>query len=157
MFPSAYRPVRRQVGSRLMRLGLIVGGLLCIPGGLLSADAETAPKGNAEAGRSLFNGKGLCSYCHGMDGHRDRLPQLEAGTSTLIARLTPPPADLRNPKRHRLRSDNARAKIIREGHEGTGMFPDTTLRDQEIVDLLAYLALLRREGDAVPHNRGKKP
>lgn len=78
--------------------------------------------GHAAAGRSVFNGKGVCYYCHGV-----------------------------------------RAKIIREGHEGTAMFPDTTMTDQDIADTLAYLALLRREGvqahgeRQVPTNKGKKP
>lgn len=35
---------------------------------------------------------------------------------------------------------------IREGHPGMGMFPDTTMTDQELIDTLAYLALLWREG-----------
>ncbi len=39
-----------------------------------------------------------------------------------------------------------RFNAIREGHPGTGMFPDTTMTTQELTDTLAYLALLRREG-----------
>jgi hypothetical protein len=103
-------------------------------------------QGEATAGRSVFNGKGLCYYCHGMDGYRDKLPQLNAKTTVLIAQLNPQPADLRNPKTLRLTSDKARAKLIKEGHLGTGMFPDTTMRDQELADTLAYLAQLRSEG-----------
>jgi mono/diheme cytochrome c family protein len=112
------------------------------------AGADTKPRGHAEAGRSVFNGKGVCYYCHGIDGHRDTLPQVEAGTAALIAQLNPQPADLRNPKSLRLTSDKARAKVIREGHPGTGMFPDTTITDQELADTLAYLAVLRKEGRA---------
>ncbi len=103
-------------------------------------------RGDTEAGRQVFNGKGVCYYCHGVDGHRNKPPQLEAETAALIARLDPPPADLRNPKSLRLVSDKARFRAIREGHPGTGMFPDTALTDQEVTDVLAYLALLRREG-----------
>jgi hypothetical protein len=33
--------------------------------------------------------------------------------------------------------------IIRDGHEGTGMLPDTTLSNQEIRDVVVYLATLR--------------
>jgi mono/diheme cytochrome c family protein len=107
---------------------------------------NTKVSGDAERGRAVFNGKGVCYYCHGMDGNMEQQPQLAPDTATLIAQLNPPPVDLRNPKSLRLTNDNARAKAIRKGHPGTGMFPDTTMTDQELTDTLAYLALLRREG-----------
>ena len=94
----------------------------------------TRHQGNTEAGRGVFNGKGVCYYCHGMDGYRDQLPQLAPDTAGLIAQLNPQPADLRNPKTLRLKSDHARAKIIRKGHTGTGMFPDTRMTNQELAD-----------------------
>lgn len=103
-------------------------------------------QGDAEQGREVFNGKGVCYYCHGIDGNRDQPPQLAADTAALIAQLNPPPADLRNRKTLRLTSDKARFNAIREGHPGTGMFPDTTMTAQELRDTLAYLALLRKEG-----------
>ena len=105
-------------------------------------------EGNSEAGRNVFNGKGVCHYCHGTDGYRDKPPQLVSDTAALIAQLNPPPADLRNPKTLQLTSDEARAKAIREGHLGTGMFPTMTLSDQELTDTLSYLAALRKEGHA---------
>ena len=101
---------------------------------------------DAERGRAVFNGKGVCYYCHGIDGNRARRPQLTADTAALIAQLNPPPVDLRNPKALYLTSDKQRARAIREGHPGTGMFPDTTMTDQELTDTLAYLAILRHEG-----------
>lgn len=146
----------RGIGTSFLP-GLCVIGLLVtqppfLIGGNASAaspaGAKTKPQGRAEVGRSVFNGKGVCYYCHGMDGYRDKAPQLEPGTAALIAQLNPQPSDLRNPKSLRLTSDKARAKVIREGHTGTGMFPDTTMTDQELADTLAYLALLRREGAA---------
>ncbi len=114
--------------------------------GSLPSSKSTKAVGNAERGRAVFNGKGVCYYCHGMDGNMEQRPQLAADTAALIAQLNPPPADLRSPKSLRLTSDNARAKAIRKGHPGTGMFPDTTMTDQELADTLAYLAFLRREG-----------
>ena len=108
-------------------------------------------QGNVQAGRDVFNGKGVCHYCHGIDGRRDRPPQLAPDTTVLIAGLDPPPADLRNPKTLRLKSDKARAKTIKQGHRGTGMFPTTTLTDQELTDTLAYLAALRTEGHQSGH------
>ena len=115
------------------------------------AGSPTLPKstkasGDAERGRAVFNGKGVCYYCHGIDGDRDQRPQLKADTTALIAQLNPPPVDLRNPKAQYLMSDKQRARAIREGHPGTGMFPDTRMTDQELTDTLAYLALLRRAG-----------
>ena len=107
---------------------------------------NSKPGANADTGRSIFNGKGLCYYCHGMDGDVDKLPQLAPDTAAFIAELNPKPADLRSPKGLRLQSDKARARIIREGHLGTGMFPDTTMTDQDLKDTLAYLALLRKQG-----------
>jgi len=115
------------------------------------ADSQSSPKsakgqGDPERGREVFNGKGVCSYCHGVDGYRDQPPQLEADTAALIAELNPPPADLRNRKTLRLTTDKARFNAIREGHPGTGMFPDTTMTAQELTDTLAYLEVLRKEG-----------
>lgn len=110
--------------------------------------SKAGSSGNAEAGRSVFNGKGVCYYCHGVDGYRDTLPQLESHTVELIGQLNPPPPDLRNAKSLKLGTDKERARAIREGHEGTGMFPDRTMTDQELADTLAYLSLLRKEGNA---------
>ena len=100
---------------------------------------------DAERGRAVFNGKGVCYYCHGSDGNKAQRPQLAADTAALIAQLNPPPVDLRNPKVLHLKTDKQRARAIREGHPGTGMFPDTRMTDQELTDTLAYLALLRRK------------
>lgn len=111
-----------------------------------SSSGKATLQGHAETGRSLFNGKGVCYYCHGVDGRIDKRPELAADTAALITRLNPPPADLRNSKTLHLTNDKQRAKAVREGHPGTGMFPDTTMTDQELADTLAYLALLRSEG-----------
>jgi mono/diheme cytochrome c family protein len=113
-----------------------------------SSNKNVKAKGAAERGRAVFNGKGICSYCHGIDGNRDQRPELAADTAALIAQLNPPPPDLRNRKTLRLTTDKARFNAIREGHPGTGMFPDNTMTAQELTDTLAYLALLRKEGPA---------
>ena len=111
-----------------------------------SSSKSTRAAGDAERGRAVFNGKGVCHYCHGIDGNKNQRPQLAADTAALISQLNPPPVDLRNPEALHLKSDKQRARAIREGHPGTGMFPDTTMTDQELIDTLAYLALLRNEG-----------
>ena len=46
----------------------------------------------------------------------------------------------------KLKTDKQRVYAIREGHPGTGMFPDTTMTTQELTDTLAYLAAIRRGG-----------
>ncbi|MBX9657745.1 MAG: cytochrome c [Nitrospiraceae bacterium] len=115
-----------------------------------SSVSKVVDPGDAAAGRSLFNGKGVCYYCHGVDGHLDKRPELAADTAALIARLNPPPSDLRNSKALRLKQDKQRAQAVREGHPGTGMFPDTTMTNQELADTLAYLALIRKEGRTGP-------
>jgi len=162
---SPHRP-RGMWSGRLLTGSLVMGLFVMSEQQVFSRSASSpnaTQQGHAAAGRSIFNGKGACYYCHGVDGHRDKVPQLEADTAALIARLDPPPTDLRNPKSLTLKTDNARAKVIREGHEGTGMFPDTRLSDQDIADMLAYLASLRREGapthggGQVPHRGGAKP
>lgn len=139
--------------NRLSYVGLVMLGLVLFDGSLVQAgrqQANTSAKaqGEAERGRAVFNGKGVCYYCHGIDGNRDQRPPLAADTAALIAQLNPQPADLRNPKSLQLTSDKARFNAIREGHPGTGMFPDTTMTAQELTDTLAYLALLRNEGPA---------
>lgn len=113
--------------------------------GSQSSNKSAKTQGKAEQGRAVFNGKGVCYYCHGVDGALNRRPQLEADTAALIARLNPPPADLRNPKALHLKTDKQRAHAIREGHPGTGMFPDNTMTDRELADTLAYLAVLRQQ------------
>ena len=107
---------------------------------------STKAAGDAERGRAAFNGKGVCYYCHGIDGNKDQRPKLTADTTALIAQLNPQPTDLRNPKILYLKTDKQRAHAIREGHPGTGLFPDKRMTDQELTDTLAYLALLRWEG-----------
>ncbi|MBX3350452.1 MAG: hypothetical protein KF747_17150 [Nitrospira sp.] len=102
-------------------------------------------KGNILRGRDIFNGKGVCYYCHGIDGYLYRTPRVEADTAKLIAKLNPPPSDLRNPDVLRLKNNQERARAIREGHPGTGMFPDTTMTDQDLADTLLYLALIRKD------------
>ena len=115
-----------------------------------SPASPKSPKavGDVERGRAVFNGKGVCYYCHGIDGNKDQRPQLAADTAALIAQLNPPAVDLRNAKVLHLKTDRQRARAILDGHPGTGMFPDTTMTNQDLIDTLAYLALLRSEGSA---------
>ena len=132
-------------------MSLLASELIHLPEMNAWAASPPSPKGtkaagDAERGRAVFNGKGVCYYCHGMDGNMEQRPQLSADTAALIAQLNPPPVDLRSQESLHLKTDKQRAHAIREGHPGTGMFPDTRMTDQELADTLAYLAFLRSEG-----------
>ena len=104
---------------------------------------QQAPNGDPERGKQVFHGRGICYYCHGRNGNPENLPELEPKTLRTIRALRPQPPDLRRVTELKLKSDKERFLIIREGHEGTGMLPDTTLSNQEIRDVVAYLATLR--------------
>src|SRR5690606_2011238 len=104
-------------------------------------------------GKALFNGKGICHYCHGVDGVIDRKPKLEPETQAVAARLAASAPDLCNRAALTLKDNKARFRAIREGHPGSGMFPDTTLSDQDIRDVLAYLATLRQSAPS----QGRSP
>jgi mono/diheme cytochrome c family protein len=136
--------------SRVFYVGLVMLGVVLCDGALVQAvrqasNSSATAQADAERGRAVFNGKGVCYYCHGIDGRKDQRPELAADTAALIEQLNPPPSDLRNRKGLRLASDKARFNAIREGHPGTGMFPDTTMTTQELTDTLAYLAVLRKQ------------
>ena len=131
--------------------GIVLVGLL-LPVAAISwaesSDKSAVTKGDAAQGKTLFNGKGICHYCHGIDGVIDKKPSLTSDTAAVIARLAAPAPDLRNRAALTLKDNKARFRAIREGHPGSGMFPDTTLSDQDIRDVLAYLADLRRNARA---------
>ena len=105
-------------------------------------------EGEPERGRSLFNGKGICSHCHGVDGHIDQRPEMSPSKIEALAHLDPKPANLRDPNSLQLKTDTDRFEAIRHGHLRTAMFaiPSEILTDDDIHDILAYLATLRREG-----------
>jgi mono/diheme cytochrome c family protein len=118
--------------------------------------------GRAAQGRALFNGKGICSTCHGVDGDRNRLPRhLTPNVRENIAGLDPKPPDLRHAGSLTLTTDKQRFASIRHGHLRSSMQPLSreVLSDDDIVSILAYLASIRGtvppaapvpEGDSVP-------
>jgi hypothetical protein len=125
-----------------------------IPFSLALADAPAqdtvTASADAEFGRQIFNGKGICSYCHGQDGYIGERPSLKPETEAVIKRLAPHPPNLRNAAALRVRTDPERFALIRKGHTGTGMLPDTRLIEKEITQILAYLSVLRKQGPAKP-------
>ena len=149
-------------GDSLATLSVLVACLALLSPQCIHADrAHAGPAtgrleqrqmaGDPDAGRQIFNGKGVCYYCHGLNGDPASRPSLAPSTAEVIARLDPPPADLRRRRSLKLQDDRQRTVIIREGHPGTGMFPDPTMTDQELADLLAFLAQLRQEERSPNH------
>jgi mono/diheme cytochrome c family protein len=108
---------------------------------------ETTRPGDPARGRALFNGHAICSTCHGIDGDPSQKPLMTPNAARAIVGLRPPPANLREPDTLKLRTDQERFDAIRKGHLLTRMepVPESVLSDQEIEDLLAYLAILRAE------------
>lgn len=131
---------------RLMLLALLLTAMS--GSNAQAADTGTALKGDAMRGQGLFNGKGICHYCHGVDGVFDKKPSLKPETVAAIATYAASAPDLRHRAAQKLKDNKARFRAIREGHPGSGMFPDSTLSDQDITDIVAYLAVLRQSASA---------
>jgi mono/diheme cytochrome c family protein len=134
------------IGIGWLAISLLLLSAMNTWAGSQSSNKSTKTHGDAKRGRAVFNGKGVCYYCHVVDGYLDQRPQLEADTAAFIAGLNPQPPDLRDQKVLHLKSDKQRRRAIRVGHPGTGMFPDKTMTDQELADTIVYLSTLRREG-----------
>lgn len=113
------------------------------------ADAIPA-NGDRERGRTIFNGIGGCSYCHGHDGDIARRPPLSPQLAEALAHLNPTPSDLRNPAGLKSETEVQRFLSIKFGHRGTAMFSKRFLSDEEIGHLLAYLAVLRADATGTP-------
>ncbi|MGC3975956.1 MAG: cytochrome c [Nitrospira sp.] len=149
-------PAFLTAAARSGRPGIVCMGSLCLAislmaGPLLWAGSSSPaqpghPPQDTEQGREIFNGKGLCSTCHGVDGHKGRLPpHLTPNIRDNIAHLDPAPADLRQATALTLTTDKQRFEIIRRGHLRTAMYPlsKDTLSNEEILALLPYLASIR--------------
>lgn len=120
-----------------------------------SSPSQPTIKGNSEAGRKIYNGKGFCYKCHGFDGYLDRRPPMGPEMRRMIDQLNPKPADFRNPATLKSKNDEERFDTIRNGHRGTAMFPHESLEGAEINDILAYLSVLRSEGTSQAQGGGK--
>lgn len=67
--------------------------------------SQAGGAGDAARGRGLFNGKGICFYCHGLDAYPDRLPQLAPDTASFVTHLDPKPPHLREPESLKITGD----------------------------------------------------
>ena len=113
--------------------------LLVVPGVAVACESDLLE--GAREGKRLFNGKAVCFGCHGTnaDGRTNVTPDID--------KFNPKPTDLRNPAALRFTFPADRYDVIRDGIPGTGMVPFRgTLYDQQIVQLVEYLEVLRKGG-----------
>lgn len=95
---------------------------------------------SATQGKQLFQSKGLCFGCHGMNGDGKY-------TNPKAAELNPPPTDLTRPDKLKYPGDEARYSVIRNGIAGTGMVPfRDRLTDLEIRRIIEYLEIIKARG-----------
>lgn len=87
-------------------------------------------------GQELFNGKGVCFACHGIDANPGRV------TNAMVSRLNPQPTDLRDADSLRFATNHQRANIIQNGISGTAMVPTDSLNEVEVWDVVAFLNYL---------------
>jgi mono/diheme cytochrome c family protein len=128
-------------------LFLLLAGLASTPASAEGPVVPPLPTGDAARGRAIFNGLGGCANCHGTDGYIGRRPHKSEALTQGIAKLNPQPADLRNPGTLKAQDEAQRYLSIKFGHPGTAMYSKKNLLlDVEIVDVLAYLSVLRSEG-----------
>jgi len=118
------------------------------------APSAAKAKGASDRGKKIFNGKGFCYQCHGIDGYISRRPKMAPEMAQMLDRLNPKPADFRNPASLKSKDDTDRFIAIKEGHPGTAMFPKPFLSDKEIADVLVYLAELRAEASSPSKSKG---
>ena len=109
-------------------------GLVALLGvGLNSLNGASQPLYSpaAEAGRTIFNGKGMCSGCHGIDA--DGKSDLEP----LVENLQPVPANLRNLQALKYQKEEEMFRFIKERVHGP-------VTDDEIWKLIAFLREIRK-------------
>lgn len=96
-------------------------------------DARSASPEIVAAGKSLFEGRGNCYTCHGMDGKGD-------GRAASKLPLHPP-RDFTDCKFHEARSDGELFWVVKYGIPGTGMVRQIPwkLSDEQTWKIVAYL------------------
>jgi cytochrome c553 len=142
------QPLPKQVLSDDDILALLAY-LASIRGPAAPAAVAPAPdisaRGDAKSGRQIYHEIGGCAICHGIDGHLENRPPISMDLAEKLDRLPVPPANLRDAAGLKSQNDQDRFRSIKLGHPGTAMYPKNLLRDDDIRDLVAYLATLRGE------------
>lgn len=103
-----------------------------------NSKASASSNGSTTNGRSIFNGKGNCFKCHGIDGDG------QSGLTDQIAKLKPQPTYLKTAGCLRFRTDEELFDMFKDGIKDTSMVSfRNVLQDQEIRQVIAYLHELR--------------
>jgi ubiquinol-cytochrome c reductase cytochrome c subunit len=102
-------------GTRVLMVVALCAGMLALP---LPAASQSAPAGNAEAGRQLFVRKG-CYQCHGREGQ---------GAPTTGPRLGPNPLALA-----------AFVGAVRNPRAQMPPYTEKIVSDAELADMRAFL------------------
>ena len=87
---------------------------------------------NVAKGKALFEGKGYCFKCHGVEGR---------GNGRLAEFLDPSPRNFTNPDWQKNRTDGELLWIIKNGSEGTGMasMAPSEISPEEAWFVIAYI------------------
>jgi mono/diheme cytochrome c family protein len=101
---------------------------------LVEARALTSPLPNSqqiiEQGKALYNGKGTCFNCHGIDG---------SGNGPVAAQLDPPPRNFQHHGSWWHRTEGEIFWVIKNGSAGTSMVGfGGQLTDEEIWSIIQY-------------------
>jgi len=123
-----------------MKLALLVMMILLVPSPLFasSTSCESDLFELAKQGKKLFQTKGVCFKCHGMNGDG------QYKDDEKVDSLNPKPTDFTKRDLLKYPSDDARYSAIRNGIKGTGMPPFRgILRDGEIRLIIEYLEVLK--------------
>lgn len=119
----------------------ITSGTTIQVGGKLELPSQLPPLGDPRTGESLFNGKGVCSACHGRDGDSDQI-----SLRSEVSKMNPKPTDLRNASTVRFKTNRERFRAIKYGIPGTAMVPMSHVSNDEIMAIIAYLDALQTKG-----------
>ena len=102
-----------------------------------------------EKGKAIYEGKGTCANCHGVNGH---------GDGPGAASLNPPPRVFRSRGFWMHRTEGEIFWIIKYGSQGTAMIPfGGLLSDEEIWTVMQYERSFsggRHRGGGGPHTGG---
>ena len=112
-----------------MWIGLVV--LLGVVMNSFNGASQPVYSPEAEAGRKIFNGKGMCSGCHGFDA--DGQSHLEP----IVEKLAPAPPNLRNMQTLKYTQDEEIFRFIKERVHGP-------VTDDEIWRVIAFLREIRK-------------
>ena len=103
----------------------------------IEASNDEEDRRSIQRGNALFHGKAACFECHGENGDLHRVSHSQ------LAKLNPPPTDLRTPTDKSLRQLYL---IIKYGISATGMIPieeTAKLDEEEILHVISYLSYLQ--------------